>query len=131
MITTRTSGKIAKEHLCREAIVYIRQSNPYQVRDNRESGERQYNLVERATALGWPAGSIKTVDEDQGAPRRRRPPPRFQEAPGRDQRRAGRDRPGAGGLAVGPLLRRLASPGRDLWDHQDTAGGPHRRLRPA
>ena len=66
MITTRTSGKISKEHLCREAIVYIRQSNPYQVRDNRESGERQYNLVERATALGWPAGSVKTVDEDQG-----------------------------------------------------------------
>jgi DNA invertase Pin-like site-specific DNA recombinase len=66
MIATRTSVKIGKEHLCREAIVYIRQSNPYQVRDNRESGERQYNLVERATELGWPAGSVTTVDEDQG-----------------------------------------------------------------
>ena len=66
MIATRTSGKIAKEHLCREAIVYIRQSRPHQVRDNRESGERQYNLVERASVLGWPAGSITTIDEDQG-----------------------------------------------------------------
>ena len=28
-------------------------------------GARQYNLVERATALGWPAGSVTTVDEDQ------------------------------------------------------------------
>ena len=72
MITTRTSGKIAKEHLSREAIIYIRQSRPHQVRDNRESGERQYNLAERASVLGWPAGSITTVDEDQGA---RRPPP--------------------------------------------------------
>jgi DNA invertase Pin-like site-specific DNA recombinase len=66
MIATRTSGKIAKEHLSREAIVYIRQSRPHQVRDNRESGERQYNLAERASVLGWPAGSITTVDEDQG-----------------------------------------------------------------
>ena len=66
MIATRTSGKIAKEHLTREAIVYIRQSRPHQVRDNRESGERQYNLAERARVLGWPAGSITTIDEDQG-----------------------------------------------------------------
>ena len=66
MIATRTSGKIARDHLSREAIVYIRQSQPHQVRDNRESRARQYNLVERATALGWPAGSITTVDEDQG-----------------------------------------------------------------
>ena len=66
MIATRTSGKIGKEHLSREAIVYIRQSSPHQVRDNRESGERQYNLVERAAALGWPAGSVTTIDEDQG-----------------------------------------------------------------
>ncbi len=66
MIATRTSGKIGKEHLSREAIVYIRQSDPHQVRDNRESGERQYNLVKRAVALGWPAGSVTTIDEDQG-----------------------------------------------------------------
>jgi DNA invertase Pin-like site-specific DNA recombinase len=66
MIAPRTSGKIGKEHLSREAIVSIRQSRPHQIRDNRESGERQYNLVKRAAALGWPAGSVTTVDEDQG-----------------------------------------------------------------
>jgi DNA invertase Pin-like site-specific DNA recombinase len=65
MIETQTSGKIGKQHLSRDAIVYIRQSTPHQVRDNRESGARQYNLAERAAALGWPAGSITTVDEDQ------------------------------------------------------------------
>jgi DNA invertase Pin-like site-specific DNA recombinase len=66
MIAPRTWGKIDKEHLSRGAIVSIRQSHPHQVRDNRESRARQYNLVERATALGWPSGSITTVDEDQG-----------------------------------------------------------------
>ena len=33
---------------------------------HRESGERQYALVGRAASLGWSAGSIKTIDEDQG-----------------------------------------------------------------
>jgi DNA invertase Pin-like site-specific DNA recombinase len=66
MIAPRTGEKIGKEYLSREAIVYIRQSCPHQVRDNRESGERQYNLAERATALGWATSSITTVDEDQG-----------------------------------------------------------------
>jgi DNA invertase Pin-like site-specific DNA recombinase len=65
MIETRTDGKIGKQHLSRDAIVSIRQSSPHQVRGNRASGARQYNLVERAAALGWPAGSVTTVDEDQ------------------------------------------------------------------
>ncbi len=34
--------------------------------ENRESGARQYNLAERAAALGWPVSSIMTIDEDQG-----------------------------------------------------------------
>jgi DNA invertase Pin-like site-specific DNA recombinase len=37
-----------------------------QVRGNRESTARQYALVERAKALGWPAVSVQTIDEDQG-----------------------------------------------------------------
>src|SRR5262249_56297728 len=68
MIATRTSGKIAKDHLTREAIVYIRQSHPHQVRNNHESRARQYNLVERATALGWPTGSMTPADEGQPRP---------------------------------------------------------------
>jgi DNA invertase Pin-like site-specific DNA recombinase len=58
--------KIRPEHVRRKAIVYIRQSSPHQVRDHRESTARQYALVERAKALGWPTKSIETIDEDQG-----------------------------------------------------------------
>jgi DNA invertase Pin-like site-specific DNA recombinase len=58
--------KIRPEHLRRQAVVYIRQSSPHQVRDHRESTARQYALPERAEALGWPAKSVQTIDEDQG-----------------------------------------------------------------
>jgi len=61
------TGKINNEHLSRQALVYIRQSSAHQIRDNRESGERQYALVERAVSLGWPRRSIKTVDQDHGS----------------------------------------------------------------
>jgi DNA invertase Pin-like site-specific DNA recombinase len=57
--------KIRPAHLRRQAIVYIRQSSPHQVRNNRESSSRQYALVERAQALGWPAKSVAIIDEDQ------------------------------------------------------------------
>ncbi|MBN1510656.1 MAG: recombinase family protein [Phycisphaerae bacterium] len=59
-------SKITREHLGRDAIAYIRQSGAHQVRHNQESRRRQYALVERAKSLGWPARSIKTVDDDQG-----------------------------------------------------------------
>ncbi len=36
---------ITADHLTRSAIVYIRQSTPYQVTNNVESGRRQYGLV--------------------------------------------------------------------------------------
>ena len=35
------SGKIEAHHLARGAYVYVRQSTPYQVRNNLESKERQ------------------------------------------------------------------------------------------
>jgi DNA invertase Pin-like site-specific DNA recombinase len=57
--------KIRPGHLARQAIVYVRQSSPHQVRNNRESSSRQYALVERAKALGWPAQSVVVIDEDQ------------------------------------------------------------------
>lgn len=59
-------SKIRPEHLKRRACVYVRQSTPFQVVHHRESTERQYNLRERATALGWPADAIEVIDEDQG-----------------------------------------------------------------
>lgn len=61
-----TNSKISREHLSRDAVAYIRQSGAHQVRNNHESRRRQYALVERAKSLGWPARSIKTVDDDQG-----------------------------------------------------------------
>jgi DNA invertase Pin-like site-specific DNA recombinase len=61
-----SSPKIRSWHLQRKAIVYIRQSTPQQVLDHRESADRQYGLVHRAAALGWPQGGVEVVDEDQG-----------------------------------------------------------------
>ena len=61
-----TSPKIRSWHLQRKAIVYIRQSTPQQVLEHRESADRQYGLVQRATALGWPRDGVEVVDEDQG-----------------------------------------------------------------
>src|SRR5262249_50092394 len=68
MIAPRTSGKIAEDHLTREAIVYIRQSHPHQVRNNIESRARQYNLVERARALGCPPGRRPSAGGAEGPP---------------------------------------------------------------
>src|SRR5215468_8108581 len=48
------------------AFVYVRQSTWLQVKENRESTERQYNLRERAIELGWPASRVEVIDEDQG-----------------------------------------------------------------
>ena len=61
-----TSSKLQVWHWERRAIVYVRQSSPQQVRDNRESKARQYALVDRAVALGWSRDQIEVVDDDQG-----------------------------------------------------------------
>jgi len=61
-----SSGKIQSTHCERRAYVYVRQSTPWQVLENRESGERQYHLRERALQLGWPASHVDVIDEDQG-----------------------------------------------------------------
>lgn len=60
------SEKITDGHLRRMAIVYVRQSTQRQVLENRESTARQYALVDRAVALGWPAAAVEVIDEDQG-----------------------------------------------------------------
>src|SRR5208282_392397 len=52
--------------LDRKAFVYIRQSTPQQLINNRESTARQYALDRRAVQLGWPSQSVVFVDEDQG-----------------------------------------------------------------
>jgi len=49
------SQKIQHDHWERLAIVYVRQSTPQQVLDNRASQARQYALADYAVTLGWPA----------------------------------------------------------------------------
>jgi DNA invertase Pin-like site-specific DNA recombinase len=57
--------QIRPGQLSRQAVVYVRQSSPHQVRNNRESSSRQYALGERAKTSGWTNKSVETIDEDQ------------------------------------------------------------------
>lgn len=61
-----TEAKISSSHLCRCAVVYVRQSTASQVEHNRESTDRQYQLVERAIDLGWQRERVNVVDQDLG-----------------------------------------------------------------
>ena len=61
-----TTTKIQSTHQERIAFVYVRQSTPLQVMENRESTERQYRLRDRAIELGWPPSRVEVIDEDQG-----------------------------------------------------------------
>jgi len=58
--------KVEAEHLSRNAFLYVRQSTLRQVRENRESTQRQYALRDRALALGWKLEQIVVIDCDQG-----------------------------------------------------------------
>jgi DNA invertase Pin-like site-specific DNA recombinase/predicted DNA-binding transcriptional regulator AlpA len=58
--------KIGASHLSRAAYVYLRQSSPTQVEHNRESTQRQYALVSKASTLGWPTQQVVVIDEDLG-----------------------------------------------------------------
>jgi DNA invertase Pin-like site-specific DNA recombinase len=60
------SVKIQPTHREREAIVYIRQSDPKQVLKNRESGFNQRALRGRLLELGWKKQQVVVIDEDQG-----------------------------------------------------------------
>jgi len=58
--------RITASHRSRTAVIYVRQSTLAQVERNQESTARQYDLVERAVALGWPRAGIRVVDLDLG-----------------------------------------------------------------
>ena len=58
------SEKIRPHHLQRKAILYIRQSSPYQVLHNLESPKLQYAMQEHLRRLGWQ--EIEIIDEDLG-----------------------------------------------------------------
>jgi DNA invertase Pin-like site-specific DNA recombinase len=59
-------AKICAEHQSRTAVVYIRQSTLMQVREHRQSTERQYNLAARPVQLGWDERNVHVIDEDLG-----------------------------------------------------------------
>jgi hypothetical protein len=58
--------KIQPPHQARQAVVYVRQSTTKQLVANQESTRRQYQLADRAHALGWPRPRIAVIDEDLG-----------------------------------------------------------------
>ena len=60
------SAKIGPVHLGRDAYVYVRQSTLTQLREHTESLLRQYELRERAVALGWDAHQVRVIDADLG-----------------------------------------------------------------
>jgi DNA invertase Pin-like site-specific DNA recombinase len=59
-------NKIKLEHRQRLAAIYIRQSSPGQVKNNRESYRVQKGLSRRAEELGWHRDQIKYFEADQG-----------------------------------------------------------------
>lgn len=59
-----TSEKITPAHLGRKAVVYVRQSTMHQVLENRESQRRQYELADRARAIGFQC--VEVIDDDLG-----------------------------------------------------------------
>jgi DNA invertase Pin-like site-specific DNA recombinase len=58
------SHKLTPGHLQRRAVVYVRQSTPTQLVQNRESQLRQYRLADYARELGFI--DVVTIDEDLG-----------------------------------------------------------------
>lgn len=56
--------RVAKRHLDRSAVVYVRQSDPRQVREHIESTALQRGLRERAIEMGWQ--TPKLVEDDLG-----------------------------------------------------------------
>ena len=58
--------RVSAAHRAKLAYVYVRQSSLTQVRQNQESTELQYRLVDRAVDLGWPRERVHVIDEDLG-----------------------------------------------------------------
>src|ERR1017187_3386514 len=65
-MSAEAASKVTSAHLARSAYLYVRQSTLRQVLTNTESTARQYQLRQRAIALGWPAEQVITIDTDQG-----------------------------------------------------------------
>lgn len=66
MLAHPAPSKIRPDHLARPALIYVRQSTLFQVREHTTSTARQYDLVQRARDLGWAREQIVVIDQDQG-----------------------------------------------------------------
>jgi DNA invertase Pin-like site-specific DNA recombinase len=66
VFTDTASSKVTAAHLSKAALLYVRQSTLKQVLRNTESAIRQYDLRDRAIALGWAGDQITVIDIDQG-----------------------------------------------------------------
>ncbi len=62
----KNDTKIKPSHLKQNAYIYIRQSTEHQVRENIESKQRQYELVNIAQQYNWSPESIIVIDDDLG-----------------------------------------------------------------
>lgn len=58
------SDSLPRSVLTRKAVVYVRQSTPQQMRNNRESQRRQYDLVNVARRHGF--AQVEVIDDDLG-----------------------------------------------------------------
>jgi DNA invertase Pin-like site-specific DNA recombinase len=63
---TLSQVKLTLRHLERQAVIYIRQSSPKQVREHLDSQLTQRTLVGRAQSLGWHPERIDVFDGDLG-----------------------------------------------------------------
>ena len=61
-----SSTKVQPAHRQRQAIIYLRQSSPRQVIENRESAINQKALRGRLLDLGWRPEQIVLIEDDQG-----------------------------------------------------------------
>lgn len=62
----KNNSKITPSHLNRNAYIYIRQSTEHQVRNNIESQQRQYELVDLAEQYNWNEERVIVIDDDLG-----------------------------------------------------------------
>ena len=65
-MTSDPHDKVQARHLKRSAYLYVRQSTLRQVFENTESTKRQYDLRQRAVALGWRIDQVVVIDSDLG-----------------------------------------------------------------
>jgi DNA invertase Pin-like site-specific DNA recombinase len=57
---------VTASHLIRQALVYLRQSTPVQVKENQGSTEYQRDQARFPREWGWPEDLIQVIDEDLG-----------------------------------------------------------------